>query len=52
MNLIEDCYIDMGEREDTESSLPEQEESLLTTFYSMYSALQCGDHGFDGIVDS
>ena len=51
MNLIEACYIEMGEREDVESSLPEQEESLLMTFYSMYSALQCGDYGFDRIVD-
>ena len=51
VNLIEDCYIEMGEREDAESSLPEQEESLLMTLYSMYSALQCGDYGFDRIVD-
>lgn len=32
-------------------SLEEQEESLLMTFYSMYSALEGGDHGFDKIMD-
>ena len=51
VDLIEAYYIEMGEREDAESSLPEQEESLLMTFYSMYSALQCGDYGFDRIVN-
>ena len=49
VDLMETRYLETGE--EPELSLPEQEESLLMTFYSMYSALQCGDHGFDRIVD-
>ena len=49
VDLMETCYLETGE--EPELSLPEQEESLLMTFYSMYSALQSGDHGFDRIVD-
>ena len=47
--LMEDCYLEPCA--EPELSLPEQEESLLMTFYTMYSALQCGDQGFDRIVD-
>ena len=49
VDLMEACYLEPCE--EPELSLPEQEESLLMTFYSMYSALQCGDHGFDRLAD-
>ena len=49
LDLVKDVYLEHGE--EPELSLPEQEESLLMTFYSMYSALQHRDHGFDIIVD-
>ena len=47
MELIESVYLTPGEGE----GLEEREESLLMTFYSMYSALEGGDHGFDKIMD-
>ena len=47
VGLVEDVYLDGEDGE----SLEEQEESLLMTFYSMYSALEGGDHGFDKIMD-
>ena len=47
VELIEDVYLDGDDGE----SLEEREESLLMTFYSMYSALEGGDHGFDKIMD-
>ena len=47
VELIEAVYLGGDEGE----SLEEQEESLLMTFYSMYSTLEGGDHGFDKIMD-
>ena len=49
VDLMEDCYLEPCE--EPELSLPEQEESLLMVFYSLYSALKYGDHGFDRILD-
>ena len=49
VDLMKDCYLHTGD--EPEWSLPEQEESHLMVFYSLYSALKYGDHGFDRIVD-
>jgi serine/threonine protein kinase len=47
VELIEAVYLGGDEGE----SLEEREESLLMTFYSMYSAMEGGDHGFDKTMD-
>ena len=47
VEMMEAVYIGGDEGE----SLEEKEESLLMTFYSMYSGLEGGDHGFDKIMD-
>ena len=49
VDLMKECYLHTGE--EPELSLPEQEESHLMVFYSLYSALKYGDQGFDRIVD-